>query len=703
MSGSKVHRLKVTLRGVRPPVWRRIEVGSDFTLGSLAPVLEAATGWDGSHLHAFDAGGVRYQAHDEFLHDHRGVRSEDTARVCDVLPAVGAKMRWEYDFGDGWEHDVVVEAIEALRVGQVVPACVGGARACPPEDCGGAWGYAELLEARSDRNHPRHEDSSEWLPASFDPEAFDAGAANRAMQARMPRHRTPRSPHRTPGPDGRAGPATGPPSLADLAGLLETFGGLSADERSALINVENDPWELLTDGIDMSPALRFDAAEKAGATEGVGFFRDVGIVRDFVGQDRKLTQTLNLTPADVRALLARLATDGSINAAGQRRWIEPTGVIRSANDVPRLQFLIAWAKRAGALRIAHGRMSATASFGKLSAFEASKKAALVLLGHGCLTAAHEFQRWTAATLDNLLDEGVPHFLAVLWSLDRPFDYEELSDVVAEIGRSEFWWPESPSRDVMVRGHLDTLFDTLEYAGLVQRLDAYVEPTGHGSTRRRGGTLLMTDFGRASLAEYLDEHGFNVPVIGELTDGPITAIFEKVGEWHKDRVTAEFVEWAATRGSAAAIDEVLGVVNGPGDPLSRVAAVEFVAALGGSDAAAREANVRLLLDSRAAGHAVNWLMSNDVDVDVAMMPSLHASMLFAGTDLLALTLEEDPGEFVTTIETLDLADFVERSWRFPDEHVGDVLEAIGRLHPHPATAKAARKAALKHRSNRANQR
>jgi hypothetical protein len=104
-----VHRLKVALRGVRPPVWRRIEVRSDVTLGQLSGILEAAMGWEGHHLHLFDVAGTRYGIPDpewelNFLDERR-------FRLGAVLPWVGSKMRWDYDFGDGWEHDVLVEAV----------------------------------------------------------------------------------------------------------------------------------------------------------------------------------------------------------------------------------------------------------------------------------------------------------------------------------------------------------------------------------------------------------------------------------------------------------------------------------------------------------------------------------------------------------------------------------------------------------------
>lgn len=184
MKPRSVHRLKVTLRGVKPPVWRRIVVYSDCTLGELAPLLEASMGWLGGHLHLFDVGGTRYGTPDPDwdtadLHEGR-------FRLGDVLPSVGSKMRWEYDFGDGWEHDVVVEAIGPPEAGVRYPRCLAGRRACPPEDCGGPWGYEELLQALADPGNPDHAELREWAPPDFDPVQFDPVEATLAMHLPRP-------------------------------------------------------------------------------------------------------------------------------------------------------------------------------------------------------------------------------------------------------------------------------------------------------------------------------------------------------------------------------------------------------------------------------------------------------------------------------------------------------------------------------------
>ncbi len=181
-----VHRLKVTLRQVTPPVWRRIEVVSDMTLSELAGTLEAAMGWMGGHLHAFDAGGTTYELPDEEGFGGLQTRDERKVRLHEVLPVLGAKLRLDYDFGDGWMHDVLVEAIEPRADGVTYPRCLAGRRACPPDDCGGPWGYTELLDALCDPLHPAHAERADWVPRGFDPTVFDVEQATEMMRSPRP-------------------------------------------------------------------------------------------------------------------------------------------------------------------------------------------------------------------------------------------------------------------------------------------------------------------------------------------------------------------------------------------------------------------------------------------------------------------------------------------------------------------------------------
>jgi hypothetical protein len=180
---ASVHQLKVTLRGIRPPVWRRLRVPSDVTLATLHRILQAAMGWEDAHLHRFRVGGTTYG--DRGLLGDVVDRGERTARLGQVAPGPGSTLAYDYDFGDGWEHALVVGAVLAPEPGVRYPVCVAGKRACPPEDCGGPWGYGELLAAIGDSRHPAHADRLAWLGGPFDPEAFDIADVNR----RLAKHR----------------------------------------------------------------------------------------------------------------------------------------------------------------------------------------------------------------------------------------------------------------------------------------------------------------------------------------------------------------------------------------------------------------------------------------------------------------------------------------------------------------------------------
>ena len=111
-------------------------------------------------------------------------KSEETCperltRLGWVAPRVKQRFRYDYDFGDSWSHDIVVEAVTPPESGTLYPICLGGKRACPPEDCGGIWGYQHFLEALADRKHPNHAMMRDWWEGPFDAEAFDADLINR--------------------------------------------------------------------------------------------------------------------------------------------------------------------------------------------------------------------------------------------------------------------------------------------------------------------------------------------------------------------------------------------------------------------------------------------------------------------------------------------------------------------------------------------
>jgi len=219
-----IYHIRVTLCRTKPPIWRQLAVPSDITLGQLHEVIQIAMGWDDYHLHQFTLKDKSLKQNlavisrlllgkrwDELLAASRGIRvfvphsapdgteldlegeDENAHTLAEVCPSVKCKLIYEYDFGDGWEHTIKVEKILEPDAGVQYPVCLAGRRACPPEDCGGVWGYYEMLEAIQDPSHEMYEEYAGWLDADFDPEAFDVNKVNRALarwRSTQPRRRS---------------------------------------------------------------------------------------------------------------------------------------------------------------------------------------------------------------------------------------------------------------------------------------------------------------------------------------------------------------------------------------------------------------------------------------------------------------------------------------------------------------------------------
>jgi len=178
--GVSVHQLKVTLLGVEPPVWRRLLVAPETKLSELHHILQAVMEWENDHLHDFTIDGRRYGGSARTPWEDSS--DEARTRLSRVVRGIGAKFRYTYDFGDSWEHEIVVEDMIPAQEGVRYPICVAGERAGPPEDVGGAWGYSDFLQAIGDPEHPDHEDMLCWVGGSFDPEAFDIEQVNKLLR-----------------------------------------------------------------------------------------------------------------------------------------------------------------------------------------------------------------------------------------------------------------------------------------------------------------------------------------------------------------------------------------------------------------------------------------------------------------------------------------------------------------------------------------
>jgi len=177
--GQSAFRLRIQLNDVNPVIWRRILVPGAIRMAKFAGILLAAMGWSNSHLHAFTVGDKRYgMNYDEFP---EGEIDEKTVTVLQALRDE-RRFTFEYDFGDSWEHEVVIEEVTWSSLGMNFAVCLDGGNACPPDDVGGPWGYTEFLSAIADPTHEEHTNYLEWAGGPFDPTEFHLAEVNALLQ-----------------------------------------------------------------------------------------------------------------------------------------------------------------------------------------------------------------------------------------------------------------------------------------------------------------------------------------------------------------------------------------------------------------------------------------------------------------------------------------------------------------------------------------
>lgn len=183
---SRIYHIKITLSDSKPEIWRRLEIESSTKLDKASTVLLRTMGWEGYHLHQFIVGRTYYSMPDP--DGYMEVLDERKYTLADILPKEKSKCVYEYDFGDGWIHDIAVEKITEPEAGVKYPRCTAGKMACPPEDSGGVWGYTNLVEILKDPEHDEHETFVEWLGLEsgeeFDPKEFDLADVNKRLKAR---------------------------------------------------------------------------------------------------------------------------------------------------------------------------------------------------------------------------------------------------------------------------------------------------------------------------------------------------------------------------------------------------------------------------------------------------------------------------------------------------------------------------------------
>lgn len=177
---NRVYQFKIVLQGIRPSIWRRIQVPETYTFWDLHVAIQDAMGWLDYHLHQFEMRhpstgkhviiGTPYEEDIVFKNE---IISEHRQKISNWFSMENREAEYIYDFGDNWHHKVILEKILPRNEKIKYPICIDGKRACPPEDCGGVWGYKEFLKAIKNPDHERHEELLEWIGGEFDPEYFN--------------------------------------------------------------------------------------------------------------------------------------------------------------------------------------------------------------------------------------------------------------------------------------------------------------------------------------------------------------------------------------------------------------------------------------------------------------------------------------------------------------------------------------------------
>ena len=178
------YQLKLELKRSKPKIWRRVIVPASILLSDLHKVLQTAMGWENAHLHQFIKGEKYYSlrhADDDFWDDHLNVDYTGKT-VSDLLVKERDRIVYEYDFGDGWEHGILLEKVLDVDKGLALPVCLGGKMSCPPEDIGGVWGYMQMLEIMKQPGHKEYERYMDWLGGDFDPDHFNLEEVNHLLQ-----------------------------------------------------------------------------------------------------------------------------------------------------------------------------------------------------------------------------------------------------------------------------------------------------------------------------------------------------------------------------------------------------------------------------------------------------------------------------------------------------------------------------------------
>ncbi len=183
LNRNPIYQLKITLKKMEPRIWRRVLVSGNVTMTTMHKIIQVVMGWTNSHLHLFRLTSGEILSDPRFKLDFLPrPKAEWTRNLRTAAPEIGSQFRYDYDFGDGWLHEVVVEDILPVGSRKRVPRCIAGENRCPPENSGGPRGYSTLLDVMRDIHHPEHKKMLDWYGSDFDPRGFDLEDVNQSLR-----------------------------------------------------------------------------------------------------------------------------------------------------------------------------------------------------------------------------------------------------------------------------------------------------------------------------------------------------------------------------------------------------------------------------------------------------------------------------------------------------------------------------------------
>ena len=490
--------------------------------------------------------------------------------------------------------------------------------------------------------------------------------------------------------------AAGIPDEKSMQAMMDSFNSLSFEQRSRTLGLPvrpPNPWLELTEGVGMLPAIPVDRDVVTSFIDSAPFFIGIETIRRFVGTGRKLTAKGNLTLADTKAVAGLLGFTGF--GPGETPRFE----LRSADDIPLLQFMLRFARLAGATKLANSTLGATAAWAKKDPIERIAKAVIELLERGPIQMSLSDKAWTNHAVDEMIDGGVAHILALLWAVGE-FPVEPLVESALDIGLTSLRWGPGATaamQKIVVKSTFDRLLGVLTDLGVVARYrDDRDDPDDPDLMGDEGADMVaLTEFGRAILKPYLKRRGYDVPVAGDLVGKPLRDLFQHVGEWRVDRLSIEFGLWAESLSESEIIDQLAGVADSS-DPGWRLCASELARRLPPD---VSEQALRRMLDTKSRGQAIGAL----IEFGAADVPDDSDALMLAGVDLFSQMLHpDDVDELIALISGIDeIEHFIDEVWRVREPHAGDLLAVIGRSHPDKRIAKLARTAVVRHRSHLAN--